>query len=174
MTQPASSSASRRASSSGVSPGSMTPATHSQQPRVPARGPRAGTELFDEHHSVAGRIDRKHRRDLAAFEDLAREHRSDAARELPVTQAVAVETKVAVVDDFPAHQLDIFVAHPTSSAFRLAKLFRTAQALAPHCTVNPEFSARPGRRTEISGLRPTRNRSHDVPMPSAPQDRAPP
>ena len=131
-----------------------------QQPRLQTRGPRTRPELLDEHHAVADGIDGEHRRDPAAFEDLAREHGSDAARELPVAQAVAVETKVAVVNDLPAHQLDIVAAHPTSSAVRLAKLPRTAHACAPHCTVTQELSVRPGRHTEISGSRPARNFPH--------------
>ena len=55
-----------------------------QEPGVPARGPRAGAELLDEDDAVAGGVHGKHRGHPAAFQDLAREHRPEAARELPV------------------------------------------------------------------------------------------
>ena len=82
-----------------------------QQPGVPLRGPRTGTKLFDQHHAVANGVHGEHRGDLAAFENLAREHRPHAAGELSVAQAVAVETEVAVVGDLPADYVNVSGGH---------------------------------------------------------------
>ena len=78
-----------------------------EEPRIPVRSPRPRTKLLDEHHSVTHGIHRKDRGDLASFENLAREHRSEAAGELPVAQAIAVEAEKAVMHDFPVYQLDV-------------------------------------------------------------------
>ena len=61
------------------------------------------------------RVHGKHCGDSAALQDLTGEPRPEAAGELPVTQTIAIEAEVAVIDDLPADQFDVFVSHPTAS-----------------------------------------------------------
>ena len=70
-----------------------------EQPGVVDHAERADPELLDQHHLIARGIERQHGGRMATLEHFTRQLPAHAAREQPVTQAVADDLEVAVVRD---------------------------------------------------------------------------
>jgi hypothetical protein len=77
---------------------------HQPGPADPRQG--ADAKLFDQHHDIGPRVVGQHGHGVTAFEQFARQRRTHAAAKQRVTQAVALETKDAVVADLARLDVD--------------------------------------------------------------------